>query len=50
MDEFKELQAFQIWAKSIHLSERHWTIAWYGWLARAKQTITLPVKDATGEH
>lgn len=23
---------------------------WAAWQARAKQTITLPVKDATGEH
>ena len=25
-------------------------ISWQAWQARAKQTITLPVKDATGEH
>ena len=24
--------------------------AWHACQARAKQTITLPVKDATGEH
>lgn len=56
----KEREAFEAWFVKTHnilptrdKDEYQFPITqavWEGWQARAKQTITLPVKDATGEH
>lgn len=60
----KEREAFEAWflsdaTNATHMLSKYKTggyvensafYAWEGWQARAKQTITLPVKDATGEH
>lgn len=59
----KEREAFEDWyfeTYKYHLvrdpafkhlyKNTHANGAWAAWQARAKQTITLPVKDATGKH
>lgn len=59
----KEREAFEAWAaqeyrevpqKLTHdptdYNDPFFRNLWYGWQARAKQTITLTVKDATGEN
>lgn len=50
-EEWASSEGYEIerWGADVYM---HWETndAWQGWQARAKLMLTLPVKDATGEH
>lgn len=61
MTEEQEREAFETWVRGLLLSSVplwqnpdgtyvYWQTEWAAWQARAKLMLTLPVKDATGEH